>query len=264
MEALKTDYLETARNLPPPPDARENILSALRRGLPEFQPALFPHDGHMIVCGSGPSLPSFIEEIKQERKQRRPIIAVKGAHDLLCANGIEPDIFVSCEAKPRLENVQYRNTKTVYMLSSRCSPELFDWLQKANILLWHSYVPPEKEAPMPELTDKHLIGGGTTSGLRAITLGYVMGFANFTLYGFDSCLELSTKKKRYDSGAMKPEQIVDRIVRGRRFLCNGAMSMQADEFQELYKIHPDATFDVKGEGLLAAIIEDRKHRGLRT
>lgn len=32
-----------------------------------------------------------------------------------------------------------------------------------------------------------LIGGGTTSGLRAISLFYVLGYRQFELFGFDSC-----------------------------------------------------------------------------
>jgi uncharacterized Rossmann fold enzyme len=259
MEALRTDYRATEANLPPPPDPRENILACLARGLPEFQPALLPHDGNIVVCGSGPSLPSFIEDIRAEREKRRPIIAVKGAHDLLCANGIQPDMFVSCEAKPRLENVQRKNQKTVYMLSSRCAPELFDWLEDHKVIVWHSYA--EQDAQINELSGRNLIGGGTTSGLRAVTLAYLLGFHKVTLYGFDSCLA-GDKRKRYDSGVMADHQIVDRIVYGRRFLCNGALSMQADEFQEYYKILPDVTFDVKGDGLIAAIVAERKRRGL--
>jgi uncharacterized Rossmann fold enzyme len=256
MLALQTDYRATEASLPAPADGTENIRSALQRALPEFQPALFPHDGTIVVCGSGPSLPSFLEDIRAERVKRRPIIAVKGAHDLLCAHGIEPDAWVSCEAKPRLENVQRKNDHTAYFVASRCSPELFDWLDGKKVVRWHSYSDKGQQA-MPELAGRDLVGGGTTSGLRAVTLAYLLGFSKFVLYGFDSCLSLD-KRKRYDSGQMKPEQTVTRILRGRRFLCNGAMAMQADEFQEYYKLFPDITFDVKGEGLIAAIVAERR------
>lgn len=260
MEALQTDYRRTQDALPAPADPRENILACLKRGLPEFQPAFFRHDGTFVVCGSGPSLPSFIDELRDERKKRRPICAAKGAHDLLCENGIEPDIFVSVEAKPRLDNVKHKNQHTLYLISSRCSPELFDWLSDCKVLTFHSYS--DKEAVIPELSGQQLIGGGTTSGLRAVSLGYLMGFGRFVLYGFDSCLSLD-KRKRFNSGQMRQEQTVDRIIRGRRFLCNGAMALQADEFQEYYRMFPDVTFDVKGDGLIAAVLAERARLGLR-
>lgn len=255
----QVDYRETEASLPAPPDATEHVRAALMLGLPEFAPSLFQHDGTMVVCGSGPSLPTMIEEIRAERGRDRPILAVKGAHDLLCANGIDPDIFVSVEAKPRLENVQRKNANTVYFLSSRCSPELFGHLDGCKKLIFHTQG--GKEQGLEELKGRSLIGGGTTSGLRAVTLGFLLGFKRFVLYGFDSCLD-AENRKRHDSGAMKPEQIVDRICAGRRFLCNGAMAMQADEFQEYYKHLPGVTFDVKGDGLIAAIVAERKRRGL--
>lgn len=262
MEALRqVDYRATEAVLPKPDDPRENILSCLSRGLPEFQPALFRHDGTAVLCGSGPSLPSFIEEIRAEREKRRPIFAVKGSHDILCENGIEPDVYVSCESKPRLECVQRANNHTLYMLSSRCGPELFDHLAGRKVLVWHGWAPEDKEKPLPELHERHRVGGGTTSGLRAVTLAYLMGFAKFVLYGYDSCLN-AKKMKRHYGGPMTDDQIVDRIFNGRRFLCNWAMAMQADEFQEYYKVLPDITFDVKGAGLIAAIVNERRNRGM--
>src|SRR3990167_855282 len=63
------------------------------RGLPELSPSVIAHDGTMVLVGSGPSLPTFIEEIRAERERGRPILAVKGAHDLLCQHGLEPDLF---------------------------------------------------------------------------------------------------------------------------------------------------------------------------
>ena len=70
-----------------------NIRSAIARGLPELVPSLIAHDGHMVVVGSGPSMPSQIENIRAERARGRPIFAVKGAHDFLCKNGIQPDLW---------------------------------------------------------------------------------------------------------------------------------------------------------------------------
>ncbi len=261
-ELVQTDYRKTEAMLPAPADPKENILSCLRRGLPLFQPALFPHDGTAVLCGSGPSLPAHIEEIRAERLKRRPIIAVKGAHDLLCENGIEPDVFVSCEAKPRLECVQKHNAHTLYLLAGRCGPELYDFLlsHDRKVLVFHTWAP--QEGVLPELAEYTLVGGGTTSGLRAVTLMWLWGFAKFVLYGYDSCLD-ERKMKRHYGEPMRDAQITDRVFMGRKFYCNGAMAMQADEFQEYYKILPDVTFDVKGDGLIAAIVNERRRRGMR-
>lgn len=260
MSALRqTDFRKTAQLLPilGGEQARQNVVSSLERGLPEIQPAFVAHDGHLVIVGSGPSLPGFIEEIKSERGKGRPILAVKGAHDFLVERGIEPDLFLSVEIQDRRHQFKHLPQDTVYLLASRVHPAVFDHLKGRNVVLWHSWANTEI---FPELNGKQVIGGGTTSGLRAITVGYVLGFRKFILYGFDSCLD-ENKKKRFDSGVMKDEQIVDRWIAGRRFLCNHAMALQADEFQELYGVMEGITLDVKGDGLLAAIVAERKRLG---
>jgi uncharacterized Rossmann fold enzyme len=261
----QTDYRETLKRLTVASDGdkgRTHIRSALGRGLPEFQPTLIPHDGNMVMCASGPSVAAFIDQIREERRIGRPICAVNGAHDLLCEHGIEPDMFVSVDPRTSIiENVRKKNDRTLYHLSSRCHPELFDWLVDRKVILFHSYSHEEKG--VPELQGRTMTGGGTTSGLRAITLGYLMGFKKFILYGYDSCLS-NDMRKRFYGPPMKPEQTVDRIVGGQRFMCNAAMAMQADEFQEYYKMLHGITFDIKGDGLLAAIVAERKRLGRRT
>lgn len=234
-----------------------NVVSALKRGLPEITPAFVAHDGHLVIVGSGPSLPRFVEDIKAERANGRPICAVKGAHDFLIENGIEPELFLSVEMQDRRQQLQKKTDSTVYLLASRVHPAVFDHLSDRRVVLWHSWAETER---FKELKGKQVIGGGTTSGLRAVTVGYILGFRNFILYGFDSCLD-ENKRKRFDSGVMKEEQIIDRWVAGRRFFCNHAMALQADEFQEIYGVLDGAHIEVKGDGLLAAIVEERKRLG---
>lgn len=241
-------------------EQRSNVISALGRGLPEFSPALFRHDGTMVLVGSGPSLPNHLDDIKQESAKGRTIVAIKGAHDWLMQNDITPDVWVCVDPRDRRAGIQCKNDRTVYMVASRCDPVMFEHLADCKVLLWHSWSDDER---MPELDGRIRIGGGTTSGLRAINIGYVLGFRKFVLYGFDSCLAADGKTKRF-TGEFAPENaIVPMIVGGRTFLCNGAMAMQASEFQELYKVMPDITCDVKGDGLIAHIVSERRKRGLQ-
>ena len=73
---------------------RANVHAALARSLPELSPALVSHDGTMVCVGSGPSMPSMVEDIRREREAGRPIFAVKGAHDFLCQQGLPPDLWL--------------------------------------------------------------------------------------------------------------------------------------------------------------------------
>lgn len=254
-----------------------NIRANLERGLQEFQPALTANDGHFVIVGSGPSVISFLAEIRQERDDARPICAIKGAHDWLIDNGLEPDFFVTCE--PRMRPMRHKSERTVYLLASRCTPELFEFLADKRIVIWHSLAAPKRLHPKPGQTSfsweelepdeeceawrgRFGVGGGTTSGLRAINLGYLMGFRKFILYGFDSCLSGDRDTKRFTGEGVGEGWKTDVIVGGRRFWCNGALAMQAVEFQELYR-GMDMRVEVKGDGLLAAIVAERHKRGMR-
>lgn len=254
----QTNYVETEKSLRVSggQDIKPNVVSALKRNLKEPSPALVSHDGHFVVVGSGPSLPDFIDEIRKERLLGRPICSVKGSHDFLCENGVEPDLFLSVEPQDRREHLKLKNDHTVYLIASRCDPVMFDHLSDKKLMVFHSWSNNEN---WPELKGRLLIGGGTTSGLRAVTFGYVQGFRNFILYGMDSCLSQDGKTKRFTGE--KAGMVVDRIVGNRTFYCNGAMALQADEFQEYYKVMPDVHFDIKGDGLLAQIVNERKKRG---
>jgi len=238
----------------------EHIRSAIARGLPELPPAVCSHDGTFVIVASGPSVVDFLDDIKREKANGRPICAVKGTHDWLIENGVTPDLFLSVEPRPRPLKVV--SPDTVYLLASRASPELFDQIEiaKGKVMLWHAWSP---EPECDEWKGRFGIGGGTTSGLRAITVGYVMGFRKFVMYGMDSCLAKDKDTKRFTGEAVGDAWKIDVIVDGRRFWCNGAMAQQASEFQELYKGMPDVTIESKGDGLISAILSARKKRGFQ-
>lgn len=253
----------------------DNVRSALKRGLPEFVPSPCIHDGTFVIVGSGPSMPSMLEEIKGERRLGRPICAIKGAHDFLVENGLEPDLFVSVE--PRVRPLKHPNHRTNYLISSRCAPELFDQLKGYNVTLWHSFSskngsePPPNDNPTWEdfnpleecevWRGRFGVGGGSTSGLRAFNLAYLMGFRKIVLYGMDSCLAKDKMTKRFTGETVGTSKVIDIIVGGRRFFCNGALADQAAQFQRLLQALPGLRVDVKGDGLLAEIMKQRNLRG---
>lgn len=241
-----------------PEELRANVQSALARNLPNLVGGLVAHDGHMVIVGSGPSVPDQLEAIRAEREAGRPIFAVKGAHDFLCKNGIEPDLWCCVDPRDRTNLLEQANDRTTYLIASRCNPCMFDHLKGRRVLLFHAWAPEEDSH---DYRGQMVIGGGSTSGLRAITLSYVMGFRNIILYGFDSCLAPDRATKRFTGEGVEPTKIIDVIVDGKRFWSNGAMAQQANEFQEYYKIMPDLHVEVRGGGLIAAILEARKKRG---
>lgn len=240
-------------------EVQENIKSSIQRGLPELTPAPLTHNGTMVIVGSGPSVTKYAEQIKKDQDEGKTICAIKGAHDWLMENGITPDCFLSVEPRDRSNQIKHKNEHTVYMLASRVHPAVFDALKGCKVLLWHSWSAEKENDVMPKGTMQ--IGGGTTSGLRAVNVGFVLGYRKFKFYGFDSCLSPDKKQKRFTGE--KPGQIIDVIVGDKTFYCTGALAQQARDFQQIYDIM-DVNIESVGDGLISAIIEERKRKGLKT
>jgi hypothetical protein len=107
---------------------------------------------------------------------------------------------------------------------------------------------------------KLAVGGGTTSGLRAVNIGYLLGFRNFTLYGYDSCNRADGVKRFTGDKAGVSIDVFVGGPTGRKFNCNMAMAQQANEFQKLFDVMGDITVDARGPGLIAEIMRVRNER----
>lgn len=229
----------------------QNVRLALSKGLPEFAEAKSPLDPNgqkLVLVGSGPSLPSYLEELRVDWKAHE-LWAVKGAHDYLISHGIVPDVYVNLDPRDRRNTIKEPSREVEYLIASRCPEVMFDHLKSFDVKLWHSYSP--EVLKWPEMKGKHLIQGGTTSGMRAINLGWARGYRNFKLYGYDSCLAPDGETKRVTGE--KAGKVIDVIVGGRKFLCNHAMAQQAVDWKDYLRLCIDCTFEVVGDGLLAMI-----------
>lgn len=256
-------------------EIHRHIHGCLDRGLPELAPAICSHDGTFCIVGSGPSMPDYVDDLRANMALGRPVCAINHAHDWLIDRDVTPTFFLTLDPRPRANHhLQHVSDQTIYLLASRCHPEMFDRLSNANVLVWHAWAAQDQAEEIWSTRKTFLIGGGTTSGLRAIAVGYMLGFRKFILYGMDSCLAPDGMTKRFN-GDKSGVTVTVRVgeYRGddeycdpnaRAFICNYAMAEQAKNFHDCYRDMPDASFEVKGDGLLAAIVAQRKKMGLRT
>lgn len=242
-----------------PEQIRKHIEYALSLNLPEFHSSIIRNGGKCLVVGSGPSIEYTIDELKESHK-KWPIIAVNGAHEYLYDHGITPNVWLTVDPRPMPQNLVHPNEDTVYLIASRANPETFDALEGCKRVVWHSWSGKEDYDDL--LYGKLQIGGGSTSGLRAVNIAYVMGFREVELYGMDCCLGEKGNKRVMDEKF--DGQTTDIVINGKTFICNMAMAAQAKDFQLLYKIMPDIHIEVKGEGVLAAILRERKAQKLPT
>jgi uncharacterized Rossmann fold enzyme len=232
-----------------------NMDAAIARGYPQVKEAQPAQSGAILLVASAPSVKGQLELIKKMKAAGSPIVAIKGAHDWLIDNGVIPDYALAIDPQEHRIAFYKPQPNVHYMIASQCHPAMFDNLDGCQVTLWHPYVKRGQDRPKNCM----LIGGGTTSGLRAISLFYVLGYRQFELFGFDSCNDgevLRVNGEGLKDGDKLIEVKID--LQGETFYCNTAMALQAEHFQTYYDYLPDATFNGHGYGLIQAIIKKRE------
>ncbi len=227
---------------------------ALARGLPVIDRPGPVRSEVIAIVASGPKVATQLDTIREAKKTGTKIVAVRGAHDWLIAHDIIPDYALTIDPLPDSWHCfELKRPDIHYMIASQCHPNIFDHLADMFVQVWNPLITKDQKRPKGML-----IGGGTTSGLRAIAVFYVLGYRKFALFGFDSCMDGQTL--RIDGSGKKDMDPVNevRIERdGESFYCTPAMALQADQFQSYYDWIPDAEYFPFGGGLIPAIIRKR-------
>lgn len=225
----------------------EHIRLALERKLPLVL------GGRIALVGSGPSVKGELESIRKLREQKVPIVAIKDAHDWLIENDFIPDYALAVDPQEhRWACFRKKHPAVKYLIASQCHPAMFEHLKDMDVQLWHLYIKEGQTYP----PDSMLVTGGTTSGLRALTLFYSMGYRKFELFGYDSCLQ--ENELRMDGTTFdKPPIEIFIGERKRRFLTTPEMAAQAGEFQTLFRVLHDVEIKSHGHGVITAILEER-------
>ena len=236
----------------------QNMESAVARGYPQVMRQESPKDGVIALVASGPSVAGQIDVIREMSKTTL-IVAIKDAHDWLIDNGVIPDYALAIDPQEHRISFYKPNHGVEYMIASQCHKAMFDNLEGQKVTIWHPYVMKGQNRPKNSL----LIGGGTTSGLRAISLFYVLGWRHFALFGFDSCLT-GDMLRINGSGLKEGEPLTEvRIEQdGETFYCNPSMALQAEHFQTYYDYLPDSHYYGFGHGLIQAIIKKREQNAV--
>jgi hypothetical protein len=231
-----------------------NVRSAIARDLTWFDDAR-PHDGHVSICGGGPSLADRLNEIRWRQEIGQTVWAVNNAAKELWFQDIRVDTQIILDARP--QNAEFIRPAAEYLLSSQCAPEVFD-KATGKVTLWHPHIDGIEEL-LKDVKDKpvHLIGGGTTVGLLAMSLAYLRGYRKIHLYGFDSCYRGSSHHA-YVQTLNDGEPIIDVMFNGKSYRCAPWMAGQAQQFDDLasYLIAHGCIITAHGDGLIQDILRD--------
>lgn len=174
-----------------PEELLGNVRYALSLGLPDLQAANEPNDWVLSVAGGGPSLEDTYPQLTG------CVATVNGTLAYLKTKGVMPNLCGICHPTESIADEIEADPEVTYFLGSCVHPKVFDKLLAANckVILWHLHpIDGLDEVLSQHYGDKGWvqIPGGTTMGLRWITLGYHLGFRKFHLHGLDSSFRKSS------------------------------------------------------------------------
>lgn len=201
-----------------------------------------------VVC-FGPSLNETWEKIREFKY----VISCSGAHKFLVERGIIPTWH--CEVDPRAHKVLLigpPQKETQYLIASACAPALFDHLEGFNVMLWHIFSG-EEEAMRVLPPEEWAVTGGSSVGLRAMTLARFLGFTEQHIFGMDGSYGASGKHAAEHPNQPKSDYELE--YEGKKYLTTPSMLECAKQTAHELDMMPDVKPVFYGDGLVQALIK---------
>jgi len=244
-------------------DAAEHMKYAQTLGLPELYQSVLPKRGTAIIVGGAPTIPNYLEQIKELSKDpRNYIFAINWTHTWLINNGIVPNGVVFFEIDIEPETIlKAAHPNVVYYICSHCDPRTFDQLKGFKRVLWHS---PPNSAPERVVKEElfphsHMVSGGIGTFTRTLTVAMFLGYRDFEIFGCDGSFpeNSGTHVDGYETimDAEKDAVYVyaknDKTNEVKKFKTIGPLALQHEEFKEYCRMnHGYFTMRARGDGLL--------------
>ena len=205
----------------------ENVEKTNRRNLPKLKlgTAL---NGEILLVAGGPSLKRSIDDIKRRRNNGAIVAAMNGSADYLYEHGVTADWHIVLDSRPSNARFVKSGVALRYFVSATCDDAVFDAINGRNITVFHPHL---EGIESHVLGRTHLITGGTTVGLLAMSIAFTQGFRIMHLYGYDS--SYGESHHAYVQAENDDDIPLDVVAGGLSFKAAGWMVTQVQEFQQL-------------------------------
>lgn len=223
----------------------ENIKYSLSKSLPILDKLHDAHEAHAVIVGGGPSIKEFESEIRARRMQQQSVFALNNSWRWLDKAGIGCDFQVMVDARP--ENAQFVSPY-MKLYATQCHKDVIDQCNEQT-LLWNNYI-----SPLDDLfkdRDMFWVGSGTTVGIRALYLLYILGYRTIHVYGYDSSYS-GSDGHAYPQNLNDGEKVIEVEAADRKFTAAPWMVSQAEDFLNAmeYLTSVGVCITIHGDGLL--------------
>lgn len=269
MALLKLNPVEVSAAYPAA-EIQENIKLSLKRPYPRLH--FLPEFGKnkkgkpIALVGGGPSLKYHFDELKEFDT----VMVAGSPHDYVVLHGIVPKYTLLLDAHSQVTAlyIQKPCVETTYLVATHCPESVFAVLEGYPIAMWHCIMESSKEFLEEVEPGFQGLGGGCTSGMRAIGMAMVLGYRNLHLFGYDSCLPDTGESHAYplQDEEVEKEGIASHKIynikfglegpESKSYSCLGYQLAQAQNFEQMV-VHHHQHFDLTfhGGGLLYDIYD---------
>jgi hypothetical protein len=199
----------------------------------------------MVLACYGPSLSSNCPT-----GEEGDLFTVSGAHDFLIEKGVIPRGHIECD--PRSHKAAFLRKpdhRVSYMIASCCAPETFDALSGQDVNLWHSGQSDAEDREIARLGGEVIVVGGTTVSSRALSLGSMIGYRDFDIWGMD-CSYGDSQHAGWHPNPAKAPDLTDVSLEGVVFKSSFQLLKAAQDFIWQAGQMRDSIFTLHGDGFL--------------
>lgn len=214
----------------------------------------------LCIVGGSPSLKHNLGKLAEKRRLGADLITTNGSLNFLTSRGIKPKYHAQFDARP--ENVSFVKNppeNITYLIGSMSDPSVLDALKDRNVILWHGGFDMKEMLKILKPYEHRpywIIGGAYTIGLRAMSIGYQMGYRKFVFFGLDSSFS-GKEHHAYDQKLNDADKAIPAGFQGKKYYCAPWMYRQAMNFEDNYKefTKKGCKIQVIGEGLIPDMCE---------
>lgn len=227
-----------------------NLRASRERAAPMLQLATRLAEKPLLIVGSGPSAR---EALKDFDLSKVDIMALNGAYRYLIECGWVADYYAQIDARAVNVNfVEKVDDHTQFLLAAQVHPDVFDKLKDRKVTMFH-LATQTTQTIFPE-AEGMFVGGITTIGPTAITLGGLLGYRDIWLLGFDS--SFSTAKEAWHlmhQPQNDDQKTLDVEFDGKFYRTTHALAQQVTDFLNwsnmLHKTFDGLSLSAHGDGL---------------
>ncbi len=250
----------------PEEEILENIKTNITRGLPQLQ-GHPPRPDHVCIVGGGWSLEDTFDELRALVWDNHPVLALNGAGQYLLERNIRPGAQIILDARPRCAGfVEEPIPGCKYFLASQCHPSVFEACEGRDVFIYH--VVSTGDETERALLDRYYLErwievvGGSTVGLRSISLATFLGWQFMHLFGIDSCHAPDGRHHAYAQPWQDAEETISVWTgtkegrQDREFKCSLWQASQAENFIGFVRaLGGNFILTPHGDGLISHIMQ---------